>query len=457
MGHKALDNNSKILISVHYAIMGIRIRQWILLFGDIALLYLALLMTLFIRFGSEWRGDVLVSHINSFSPLYLLWLVILYAANMYDLSLMPRSVRFFSRLGVVIAIIFLVSALFFYILPPPFRVVSPKTNLLLHAVIFGVLMYGWRIIASRTWSSIFHTRIGVFDPNKRMTALTATLKAHHHAGYEVILLDSLNNLKQQLRERRLNAIIVDDSIEKNPGLQQEFYACLDSEVYLMENAEAFELFLRKIPLFSVGPHWFIEQLHRGKRTAYNRIKRMFDFCSAALILILTFPVWLFIAVIIKMDDGNAVFYSQERVGKNRKLFRIYKFRTMKKNAEANGVLWAQKNDPRTTRVGKILRRLHLDELPQMINILKGDISFVGPRPERPEFVARLEEEIPHYHVRHFIYPGFTGWAQVRFKYARSVMDSQEKFEYDLYYIKNRSLLLDLLIVLKSAQILLQKE
>lgn len=435
--------------------MGIRIRQWILLFGDIALLYASLLATLFIRFGSEWHGDILVSHSISFSPLYLLWLVILYGGNMYNLSFVPRSLQFLSRLVGIVIILFLVGALFFYL--QSFYSVSPKTNLLLHVGIFGALMYGWRIAASRIWSSLFHTRIGIFDPKNRMTALVAALDAHHHAGYTIAHLDRLDNLKEKITHLRLNAVIVDDSIEQNLRLQQEFYECLDSEAYLMDSAEAYELFLRKIPLFSVSPHWFIEQLHRGKRTAYNRMKRIGDFCSAALIFVLTLPLWLCIALIIKLDDGDSVFYSQERVGKNRKLFRIYKFRTMKKSAEADVAVWAQKKDPRATRIGKILRRLHLDELPQMINIIKGDMSFVGPRPERPEFVAQLEKQIPHYRVRHVVHPGFTGWAQVRFKYARSIMDSQEKFEYDLYYIKNRSLLLDLLIVLKSAQILLQKE
>lgn len=437
--------------------MGLRLRKWILLLGDIILLYISLVITLFIRFGSELNEDILISHMSSFSLLYILWLAILYITNMYDLSLVPRSVQFFSRFAGVIIIIFLISALFFYILPRPFRIVSPKINLLLHTAIFGALMYGWRIIATRTWSFLFHTRIGVFDPLGRMNDLVEALHAHHYAGYIIIPLKSPWGLPGQIKEQQLNAIIVDESIEQNINLRQEFYACLDSDAYLMDSTEAYEVFLRKIPVFSVGPQWLIERFRRKNRMAYAHLKRVFDICIATFVLILTIPLWFIIALLIKLDDGESFFYSQERVGKNRKLFRIYKFRTMKKRAETTEALWAQKNDPRTTRVGHILRSLHLDELPQMINILKGDISFVGPRPERLEFVAQLEKQIPHYHVRHFINPGFTGWAQIRFKYARSVRDSQEKFEYDLYYIKNRSILLDLLIVLKSAQILFKRE
>jgi len=131
---------------------------------------------------------------------------------------------------------------------------------------------------------------------------------------------------------------------------------------------------------------------------------------------------------------------------------------MKEGAEKEtGAVWAEKEDPRITKVGKILRRLHLDEIPQMINVLKGDISLVGPRPERPEFVEKLEKEVPHYHIRHLIKPGFTGWAQLKFRYARSIMDSFEKFQYDLYYLKNRSLFLDLRILLKTFQLFFRKE
>lgn len=435
--------------------MGIRTRQFILFFGDAVLLYVSLMLTLMIRFGGAWYGDVLVSHAVAFSWLYGIWLTILYMFNLYDLSVIPRSVSFASRCVGALVILFLVGALFFYLLP--FYVLTPKTNLLVHVGVFGVLMCGWRLMASRMWSSLFLARIGLFDPGGRMTDLSSALRAHHHAGYAVIPIPHVDGLARQIKELRLHAVIVDDSIENSPRLRQEFYACLDSEAYLMDSAEAYETFVYRIPLASVGPHWFIEQLHRGSHNSYTRLKRAFDVCAAALILLLSLPLWFCIALMITFDDHGPIFYSHERIGKHRKPFRIYKFRTMRRDAETNGAAWAQKNDPRTTRVGGILRRLHLDELPQMVNVLKGDMSLVGPRPERPDFVTMLETQIPHYHIRHFIDPGFTGWAQVRFRYARSVMDSKNKFEYDLYYVKNRSLLLDLLIIFESVKILLRHE
>jgi len=214
----------------------------------------------------------------------------------------------------------------------------------------------------------------------------------------------------------------------------------------------------KIQISSISENWLLENLKEKERGFYNKAKRIMDIILASLILLLTFPFWLFIALTIKFEDRGPVFYFQERVGKNKKTFLLIKFRSMKVGAEKEtGPVWAKKEDSRVSKVGKILRITHLDELPQMINVLKGDISLVGPRPERPEFVAQLEKEIPYYHIRHLIKPGFTGWAQIKFRYARSVVDSLEKFQYDLYYLKNRSLILDLKILLKTLQLFFKKQ
>jgi lipopolysaccharide/colanic/teichoic acid biosynthesis glycosyltransferase len=190
-----------------------------------------------------------------------------------------------------------------------------------------------------------------------------------------------------------------------------------------------------------------------KNKIYDSTKTFLSLVLASLLLIITSPLILLIALVIKIYDGGPVFYSQERVGKNNHTFNLYKFRSMVVNAEENGPEWAAKEDARTTPVGRVLRKLHVDELPQMWNILKRDISFVGPRPERPEFVMKLESEIPFYHLRHIIAPGFTGWAQIKFRYAGNVMDSKEKFQYDLYYLKNRNFFMDLGIFLRTIQII----
>jgi lipopolysaccharide/colanic/teichoic acid biosynthesis glycosyltransferase len=174
-----------------------------------------------------------------------------------------------------------------------------------------------------------------------------------------------------------------------------------------------------------------------------------DLIAAAIGLLLTLPIWPLIALLIRLESRGPTIYRQDRVGLHGRIFNICKFRTMRVDAERHGARWARENDDRVTRVGRFLRRSRLDELPQLWNILRGDMSLVGPRPERPEFVAKLAELIPHYRQRHLIKPGLTGWAQIRFHYGSSVADAQRKLCYDLYYLKHRSIDLDTAIIIRT--------
>ncbi len=182
-----------------------------------------------------------------------------------------------------------------------------------------------------------------------------------------------------------------------------------------------------------------------------KVKRLIDITISSLILLVSLPLWPIIALFIKINSKGPVFYTQERVGKNESVFSLFKFRSMIDKAEKDGAAWADENDKRITFVGKMLRKLHLDELPQLLNVIKGEMSLVGPRPERPEFVEELKKKIPYYSLRHFMKPGLTGWAQVNYAYASSLKDSREKLEYDLYYISHMNLLLDARILLKTAK------
>ena len=177
--------------------------------------------------------------------------------------------------------------------------------------------------------------------------------------------------------------------------------------------------------------------------------------SASLVLfVLAAPMLALVAILIKLDSHGPVFYSQERVGMDGRSFKMLKFRTMRTDAEVGGVKWAQKNDPRVTRVGKWLRRFRIDELPQILNVLKGEMGVVGPRPERPEFVAKLRRQIPYYDLRTLVPPGITGWAQIRYPYAASLEEAREKLQYDLYYVKHLSVRLDLAILFHTAKVVL---
>lgn len=186
----------------------------------------------------------------------------------------------------------------------------------------------------------------------------------------------------------------------------------------------------------------------------SRFKRLFDIVIASTLLLLAAPLMILVAIAIKLESRGAVFYSQTRTGLNRRLVKVHKFRSMRQDAEAAGAQWASERDPRITRVGYWIRLTRIDELPQLINVLRGDMSMIGPRPERPVFDAKLAEEIPYYYVRYLVKPGITGWAQVLYPYGASVEDAYEKLAYDLYYIKNYSLWLDIAIVLKTIRVVL---
>jgi exopolysaccharide biosynthesis polyprenyl glycosylphosphotransferase len=185
------------------------------------------------------------------------------------------------------------------------------------------------------------------------------------------------------------------------------------------------------------------------------LRRVVSTIAAAVLLALLLPVFLVVAILIKLDSTGPAIYSQIRVGQNNKPIRIYKFRSMRNDAEKNGdAVWAVANDPRVTKVGRFLRQTRIDELPQLFNVLIGELEFVGPRPERPEFVEKLQAMIPYYFLRHTVKPGLTGWAQVMFHYGSSIEESKEKLQYDLFYIKNMSLKLDLLILFHTVKIVI---
>ena len=229
---------------------------------------------------------------------------------------------------------------------------------------------------------------------------------------------------------------------------------LAGDVSIEEGASFYERVTGRVSLNMMRPSWLIFG-GRGRQARLTAIARnVVHWVVALLGFLLCLPVILVTAILIKLDSRGPVFYKQERVGKNGRTFVLVKFRSMKVDAEKSGPVWASKGDDRTTRVGRIIRKARIDEIPQFWNILRGEMSFVGPRPERPHFVAQLAEEIPYYEQRHLIAPGLTGWAQIKYPYGASIEDARQKLQYDLFYIKNYSLLLDAVIMFETIKIIL---
>jgi lipopolysaccharide/colanic/teichoic acid biosynthesis glycosyltransferase len=222
---------------------------------------------------------------------------------------------------------------------------------------------------------------------------------------------------------------------------------LGFKVPIMELTDFYERYLNRIPIEEIDEYWILKEIINPENSLQVLIKRILDIIFALIIGVLSLPLLPFIILGIYISSPGPVIFKQKRIGKDNKEFVLYKFRTMK-NLKDLGV-WAKENDERIFLFGKILRRLHLDEIPQIINILKGELSFIGPRPEQVHIVQELAKKIPFFNIRHIIPHGITGWAQVNYKYARSVEESKIKFEYDLYYLKNRNIFLDILIFFKT--------
>lgn len=267
------------------------------------------------------------------------------------------------------------------------------------------------------------------------------------------LTSELSELVRRYRVDRL-VVAVEDRRGKFP-VKELLELSLSRQVTIEEGTRFYERLTGKVGVVMARPSCFIFSDLGRHSNLTRRIRRAANVALAALGLVASLPLMLIIGLAIKLDSRGPIFYTQERVGKGGRRFKIIKFRSMRADAEnESGPKWAEQDDPRVTRVGRIIRRLRLDELPQFINVLRGDMNFIGPRPERPEFVEELSRLIPYYSQRHLIRPGLTGWAQINYPYGASIEDAIEKLQYDLYYIKNRSFLLDAMIIFETIKIVL---
>lgn len=263
-------------------------------------------------------------------------------------------------------------------------------------------------------------------------------------------------LDAAVRKKGIDEIVVALSERRGGSMpMRELLDCKLNGVRVTDIATFYEQNLGQIRLDAVSAGWLIFGDGFNQGFVRTGIKRVFDVLSALVLLLLASPLMLVTALLIKLESPGPVLYRQERVGLNGRPFNVVKFRSMRNDAEKDGVpRWATAGDSRVTRVGKVIRKLRIDELPQLMSVLKGDMSMVGPRPERQYFVDQLVQEIPFYAVRHSVKPGVTGWAQVRYQYSSSVEDTAEKLQYDLYYVKNHSLFLDLVVLFETVGVVL---
>ena len=269
-------------------------------------------------------------------------------------------------------------------------------------------------------------------------------------------IGTIDDLEQIVSEERIDRVVV--GVRQRRGVfpaEALLRLRLNGEVSIEECAAFYERVCGKVHLDLIRPSWLIFSEHSRNTQTKAAVRDLVHRLLALIGLIVSIPIAIVTAILIKLESRGPIFYIQERVGKSGRRFNVIKFRSMRNDAEAPGQpVWASDNDARVTSVGRVIRKVRIDEIPQFWNIIKGEMKFVGPRPERPQFVEQLAQEIPFYEHRHLVAPGLTGWAQIRYPYGASVEDARHKLEYDLYYIKNQTLKLDLLIVLQTVKIIL---
>ncbi len=432
-------------------------KVFFLFIGDVIALYASLFLALTLRYGNTFYDQFINGHVLPFSLVFILWIIVFYISGLYDLRRLRNNLDFIKTLTLSIFINAILAAVFFYFLP--FTGITPKTNLFIFIAVFAVVELFWRRFFNRLASSgEAPNKVLLVGSSKVSEELSHLISTNPQFGYGIVsklpenAADNGQIIHEAVAKHAVNVVIVPRHLKSNQALANELYKLLSRGVEVRELANFYELIMRKVPLAEVDEAWFLEHVANHPKF-YDQLKRGGEILFAFLLQIVLLPFEILIMLITKFTSHGQTIYKQVRVGKNGKEFTLYKFRTMKPDAEKNGAQWSGAEDTRVTGFGKVLRRTHLDELPQLINIIKGNLSFVGPRPERPEFVTLLKDKVPYFEIRNLVHPGVTGWAQINHNYGAPDADSYEKLQYDIYYIKNRSFILDLAIIIKTVKAL----
>lgn len=444
----------------------------ILIAGDVVFVLAALVSALLARFGYHYDcrrylfDNVQVPVILIVTVLFVSYLVESYSA---DKNIKKRELLV-NIIIVAIGSFFCLSAVY-YLAP---NIMVGRGLLFLTVLFFALYQYIWHFVY---FFSHKHPRfaqqvlvLGTGELAWKIQELSSESRGYYKvAGFvrcgslvvgekevppEQILGDS-DALRDIALAKHADIIVIALSERRGVFPLRDALSCKLNGVEVLDAASFYEIACGKLMLEQITPSWFIFSTGFRRPIAISYAKRMVDVFLALVGLILATPIIALFSLIIKVDSSGPIFFTQVRVGNREKPFKLIKFRTMRQDAESqSGAVWATENDPRVTRIGRFMRKTRIDEIPQLINVLKGEMSFIGPRPERPEFVEKLKALIPYYSRRHFIKPGVTGWAQVRYPYGSSIEDAVEKLRYDLYYIKNLSPFLDTLIFFETIKVVL---
>jgi sugar transferase (PEP-CTERM system associated) len=458
-------------------------RTFTLVVAEVGLVISAVLLSLYIRFQDAFyemllvRGGIIKVLITA-----VVFQIVFYLFGLYDLSNARSRRDLFASIVQAVAIAWILLGIIFLLIPDMLIGYSENGGEIIYAqgvpitamVMTLLMMICWRVAIHWLLSHpMFGEKLLIVGTGNSAVELAREVLSRRDLGYRVVgfvgddpkqvgkslfnpsVIGTVNQLNDIVRHERIDRVVV--ALSDRRGflpVDQLLKLRLQSETAIEEGTSLYERITGKVSVEMLRPSWIIFSGGTKRSRAWYAVRRGSNIMLAIIGTILSAPICLLTAIAIKLESPGPVLYQQERVGKNGKPFTIYKFRSMRQDAEKDVPIWAQKSDDRTTRVGKFIRKVRIDELPQFINVLRGEMGFVGPRPERPFFVEQLNEVIPFYSQRHLVEPGLTGWAQVRYDYGASVEDALQKLQYDLYYIKNASLTFDLWILMETVKIVL---
>lgn len=445
-----------------------RIQFFIFLF-DLVFLFLSLLFALIIRNQSIPNFEYYYKHIPLFIPDFICWIVVMYTMNLYSIDVYNSFSKTFLRMIIAAGISTLVGFAAFYLFG---KSITPKTVLLLHTSIFLILDYLWHSLSKFIFSNKFtHSNYAFIGYNNTVKEILNMKDSKFFGNFipkaifasnttinneNIPCFNNLENFKKQIDKYNIDTFILCPEYELSKDISEFLFNELNNFAIFYSLPDFFELIARKIPLGSINETWILTNTSYRGKFIYHTLKRIFDLLFSIILtpfLIIIFPLT---ALIIKLESKGPVFFIQKRLGQNGKIFNLYKFRTMR--TENNDGAYTTKNDSRITKFGSFMRKTRIDELPQLLNILKGDMSLIGPRPERPELAEDLQRAIPYYNQRLIVKPGITGWDQASGEYhSPSVEDTYKKLQNDLYYVKNQSLALDFSIFFKTIRTVFAKE
>ena len=438
--------------------------QHLMFFIDIVFCISSLFLALFIKYNKCPTFQEYLIHLKIFIPVIISWILSMYIFYLYSIDVYLPAYNLLFRMFCCYLISAVIGISFFYVFS---RRLTPKLIFLIYNSLVLGLLFMWHLLCKKFFTNKYFKNkyifIGYTLDVKSLLELTK-IKYYGNFIFEGIYdenskyatIKTEQELEEYLFKRNIKTVVITSKYKLTPSLTNMLMDAMVNKTVFYSLPDFYELIARKIPISSISDGWILNKISKAECIIYKSIKRAADIIFSILILFITSPIWLLSTFIIPLESKGPVIFKQKRLGLHSKEFILYKFRSMRE--ENNTYKYTTENDSRITKFGNFMRKTRIDELPQLINILKGDMSLIGPRPERPEYAIELQKQIPFYNQRLIVRPGITGWDQVSGEYhSPSTEDTYKKLQNDLYYIKNISLSLDFSIAMKTIATMFMRE